>query len=213
MRVFSAFAVLGLVAVLALGTLGLFPRGPVGDWEGPAVAYGARNAVAAIVLGARLWDTLMEVLVYAMAMLGVRMGMSTLPEMRASQPPVAETPLLLKAADILIGVVLVFSLYLAASGHLGPGGGFPAGAILGSGLLLLALAKGADRLAEELYEPTLEGLEYGAVAVLIAIGAATLLLGARGAIPLVGANLVIGLEVAIGAWVVLHRFATHRGEV
>ncbi len=213
MSALAVLALVALVALLVLGTMGLFPRSPVEGWEEPTLAYGARNAVAAIVLGARLWDTLMEVLVYAMAMLGVRMGMSALPEMRASRPPVAETPLLLKAADILMGVVLVFSLYLAASGHLGPGGGFPAGAILGSGLLLLALAKGADRLAEELYEPTLEGLEYGAVAVLIAIGAVTLLLGARGAIPLVAANLFIGLEVAIGAWVVLHRFATHRGEV
>ncbi len=213
MRWVSAFAVAALVSLLVLGTMGLFPREPLGEWKEPTVGYGARNAVTAIVLGARLWDTLMEVLVYAMAMLGVRMGMGTLPEMRAARAPVAETPLLLKAADILMGVVLVFSLYLASSGHLGPGGGFPAGAILGSGLLLFALAKGADRLAEELYEPTLEGLEYGAVAVLVAIGAATLLLGFRGPIPLVAANLFIGLEVAIGAWVVLHRFATHRGEV
>ncbi len=213
MRWLVGAGVLGLVALLVVATLGLFPRGPVREWEGTAVAYGARNAVAAIVLGARLWDTLMEVLVYAMAMLGVRMGMSTLPEARKARAPVAETPLLLKAADILIGVVLVFSVYLAASGHLGPGGGFPAGAILGSGLLLLALAKGADRLAEELYEPTLEGLEYGAVAVLLVIGAVTLLWGARGAASLVAANMFIGLEVAIGAWVVLHRFATHRGEV
>ncbi len=213
MRWAAAVAVLAVMGLLALATLGLFPRGPIPEWEGPTLAYGARNAVAAIVLGSRLWDTLMEVLVYAMAMLGVRMGMRTLPELASSRPQVAETPLLLKAADILIGVVLVFSLYLAASGHLGPGGGFPAGAILGSGLLLLALAKGADRLAEELYEPTLEGLEYGAVAVLVALGAATLLLGVRGQIPLVAANLFIGLEVAIGAWVVLHRFVSHRGEI
>ncbi len=213
MRWVTALSLVALLSVLVVGTLGLFPRDPVEGWEEATSAYGARNAVAAIVLGARLWDTLMEVLVYAMAMLGVRMGMSTLPEFRAPRPRVAETPLLLKAADILIGVVFVFSLYLAASGHLGPGGGFPAGAILGSGLLLLALAKGADRLAEELYEPTLEGLEYGAVAVLLLIGAMTLLLGVRGQIPLVAANLFIGLEVAIGAWVVLHRFTTHRGEV
>lgn len=212
MRWVLGAALAGLVALLVLGTVAVYPRPDVLPWEATTSGYGARNAVAAIVLGARLWDTLMEVLVYAMAMLGVRMVMGLLPAARP-QPPVAETPLLLKAGDILVGVVLVFSVYLAASGHLGPGGGFPAGAILGSGLLLLALAKGADRLAEELYEPTLEGLEYGAVAVLIGLGGLTLLGGWRGGLPLVVANLFIGLEVAIGAWVVLHRFATHRGEL
>jgi multicomponent Na+:H+ antiporter subunit B len=192
-------------------------------WEEAAAAFGARNAVAAIVLGARLWDTLLEVLVYAMALVGVRMGLRPLRGTPLAEgersllgralPPVAETPLLTRAADILLGPIVVLSVYIAGSGHLGPGGGFPAGAILGSGLLLLALAKGVDRLSQELHEPSLERVEYGAIAALLALGGLILVLSWRGSWLLVGANVLIGLEVAIGAWVVLHHFASTRGEV
>lgn len=212
MRWVARIAVLGLVVLVAVGTWDLLPRPDVTPWQDATARYGAENAVAAIVLGARLWDTLLEVLVYAMAMVGVRMALRHLGRARPL-PPVSETPLSRRSADILFGPILILSVYIAASGHLGPGGGFPAGAILGSGLLLLALAKGVERLSQELYEPTLERCEYGTIAVLLALGGALLVLGWRGGGFLVGANLLIALEVAIGAWVVLHYFASVRGEV
>lgn len=118
-----------------------------------------------------------------------------------------------RSADLLLGPILVFALYVAASGHLGPGGGFPAGALLGSALLLLALAKGVERLSQELYEPRLESLEYLAVALLLFLGAVVLIFLVRAPAAFIAANLLIALEVAIGAWAVLHRFASARGEV
>lgn len=208
----AGIAILGLVVLMAAGTWSLFPRPGVPSWEEETTAWGAENAVAAIVLGARLWDTLFEVLVYAMAMVGVRLALR--PFRRTEPlPPLPETPLLRRAADVLLGPIIVFSIYLAVSGHLGPGGGFPAGALLGSGLLLLALAKGADRLGGELHEPTLERWEYGAIAILLAVGAGVLFLGWKGGGLFVGLNSLIALEVAIGAWVVLHNFASSRGEI
>ncbi|MGC9529522.1 MAG: MnhB domain-containing protein [Candidatus Bipolaricaulaceae bacterium] len=205
-------AVLALCGLLALAAWGVFPRPPAPGWQEFTASLGARNAVAAVVLGSRLLDTLLEVLVFATAMVGVRIGLR--PFARAARPPaIPESHLLLRAADVLMGPIVVFSLYLAASGHLGPGGGFPAGAVLGTGLLLFVLAKGAGRLAHELHEPGLERLEYGAVALLVAAGGGLALAGRHGAGLLVVMNLLIGLEVAIGAWVVLHYFAVHRGEV
>lgn len=205
-------AILALLSLVAVGTRHLFPRPDVAPWQEPTTQYGAENAVAAIVLGARLWDTLLEVLVYAMAIAGVKMALGGLSRARPL-PPVPETPLLRRSADVLLGPIVILSLYIAASGHLGPGGGFPAGAILGSGLLLLALAKGVERLSQELHEATLERGEYGAIAALLALGGAFLCLGFPGSRFLVSANLLITLEVAIGAWVVLHYFARARGEV
>jgi len=212
MRCLSGIAVAGLCGLLFFAGLGLFPRGEVPPWEGATRALGAENAVAAIVLGARLWDTLLEVLVFAVAMVGVRIALRPLGQ-AGSPSPLPESHLVQRAADVLIGPIGVFALYLAASGHLGPGGGFPAGAIMGSGLLLLALAKGAERVAQEIHERTLEHLKYGAIALLFAGGVALTLARALGSWSFIAANLLIGLEVAIGAWVVLHSFATHRGEV
>jgi len=208
----AGIAILGLVVLMAMGTWSLFPRPDVPSWEEETTAWGAENAVAAIVLGARLWDTLFEVLVYAMAMVGVRLALRPLRQAEP-QAPLPETPLLRRAADVLLGPIVVFSIYLAASGHLGPGGGFPAGALLGSGLLLLALAKGAERLGGELHEPALELWEYGAIALLLAVGGGVVLLGWRGEHVLLGADFLIAVVVAIGAWVVLHNFASSRGEI
>lgn len=212
MKVLLALALLGLGGLLGLGIAGLWPRPEPQDPEPVARAWGVANAVAAVVLGVRLWDTLFEVLVYVVAMVGVRFFLGGL-RWRGELPPVAETPLLRRSADLLLGPILVFALYVAASGHLGPGGGFPAGALLGSALLLLALAKGVERLSQELYEPRLESLEYLAVALLLFLGAVVLIFLVRAPAAFIAANLLIALEVAIGAWAVLHRFASARGEV
>jgi len=212
MKWLSGLAVLGLMALLALGVSGIFPRLELPDPEPIALSWGARNAVAAIVLGVRLWDTLFEILIYAMTIAGVKLGLRFL-RWEREVPPLAETPLLRRSADLLLGPVFVFALYVAVSGHLGPGGGFPAGALLGTGLLLLAMAKGVERLSAEIHEPSLEWVEYGAIAVILGLASGLLLLGQRGASYFVAANLLIMVEVAIGAWVVLHRFASSRGEV
>ena len=212
MKGIAGLVVFGLAGLLGFGIAGVWPRPEFPNPVPIARDWDVENVVAAIVLGVRLWDTLFEVLVYALAMVGVRFFLGKM-QWRGDLPPLAETPLLRRSADLLFGPILVFALYVAVSGHIGPGGGFPAGIILGSGLLLLALAKGVERLSAELYEPRLEGLEYAAVSATLLLGAVVLIVGARSSSAFVAGNLLIGLEVAIGAWVVLHRFALARGEV
>ncbi|MGY4707179.1 MnhB domain-containing protein [Candidatus Bipolaricaulota sp. J31] len=210
-----ALGVMALVALTGLLLFGLFPSFPLREveegWKELARAYGAENGVAAVVLGARLYDTLLEVLVFALAMVGVRYTLKPLERWR--EPVIPERGVLREMADILLPVVVVFSLYLAASGHLGPGGGFPAGAIAGSGLLLLAMAKGVERLSHELHEGTLELAKYGAIAGLLSVGIAGFILDLRGGGLLILFNILIVIEVTIGTWVVLHHFASHRGEI
>ncbi|MCD6540618.1 hypothetical protein J7K76_02145 [Candidatus Bipolaricaulota bacterium] len=200
-----------LLGILLFGLTDLFPPAEVRPWAEMARAYGAGNGVASIVLGSRLYDTLLEVLVFALAMVGVRYTLKPLGKWR--EPVVPERGVVREMADVLLPVIIVFAVYLAASGHLGPGGGFPAGAIAGSGLLLLAMAKGIERLSRELHEGTLEPLEYGTIAVLLVLGCLSIPLNHRGSGLLVVFNLLIGIEVTIGAWVVLHYFASHRGEI
>ncbi len=212
MRVLAALSLLVLMGLLALGVSGVFPRPALPPMDEVAAEWGAKNVVAAIVLGVRLWDTLFEILVYAMTMVGVKLGLRLL-RWEHAIPPIRETPLLRRSADLLLGPIVVFALYVAVSGHLGPGGGFPAGAILGTALLLLALAKGVERLSAEIHEPSLEWAEYGAIVAILAVAGGLLLVGRRGSGYLIAANVLIALEVGIGAWVVLHRFASSRGEV
>jgi len=212
MKGMAGLVVFGLAGLLGLGIAGIWPRPEFPNPDPIARDWDVENVVAAIVLGVRLWDTLFEVLVYALAMVGVRFFLGKM-QWRGELPPLAETPLLRRSADLLFCPILVFALYVAVSGHIGPGGGFPAGIILGSGLLLLALAKGVERLSAELYEPRLEGLEYAAVSATLLLGAVVLIVGVRSSSAFVAGNLLIGLEVAIGAWVVLHRFVLARGEV
>lgn len=212
MKILAGLSLLGLVGLLALGVSGVFPRPALPPVDEMAAEWGAENVVAAIVLGVRLWDTLFEILVYTMTMVGVKLGLRLL-RWEHTTASVRETPLLRRSADLLLGPVVVFALYVAVSGHLGPGGGFPAGAILGTALLLLALAKGVERLSAEIHEPTLEWAEYGAIVVILAVAGGMLLMGRRGSGYLIVANVLIALEGGIGAWVVLHRFASSRGEV
>lgn len=212
MRAALALALLGFLGLTGVGVGGLWPLRRPPDPDAIAKIWNVGNAVAAVVLGLRLWDTLFEVVVYVVAMVGVRFLLGGL-RWRGGLPPVAETPLLRRSADLLLGPIVVFALYVATSGHLGPGGGFPAGAILGSALLLLAMAKGVERLSQELYEPRLERMEYAAVVLLLLLSAMALVSGLRAPWFVISANALIALEVAIGAWTVLHRFASARGEV
>lgn len=210
-KVLGIAALLPLLGILILGTLDLFPLGPVRPWRGLAALYGTGNAVAAVVMGSRLYDTLLEVLVFALAMAGVRSTFKPLGKWRDTVVP--ERGIVREVADILFPLILVFSVYLAASGHLGPGGGFPAGAIAGSGLLLLAMAKGLERLGRELHEESLEILEYGTTFLLFVLGLLSFFIGPCRGLGLVLFNLLIGIEVTVGTWVVLHYFGSHRGEI
>ena len=47
-------------------------------------------------------------------------------------------------AKLLIPLILLFALYVQFHGDFGPGGGFQAGVIFGSGIILYALVYGLD---------------------------------------------------------------------
>ena len=46
----------------------------------------------------------------------------------------------------MIPIIFLFGFYVVFNGHLGPGGGFSGGAIIGSGLILYDMSFGPDRL-------------------------------------------------------------------
>ncbi|MBN1858387.1 hypothetical protein JW848_04190 [Candidatus Bipolaricaulota bacterium] len=232
-----------LAVVLACGIGGLllwsFPERSAGGSLAVArvgvlvSSTGASNAVCSIVVGSRLFDTLFEILVYSVAVLGVRItlqgggaeGSALTP---SAMHELAESDVVCRSAYLLFPPVTLLGIYLAVFGHVSPGGGFSGGAVIASGLLLVAVAVGAQAVARRFHERMLERIEWGAVAVIFAIAAVSFLDGVlprAGLFPagnpgeLIGSrtllvyNLLIAIKVFLGGWVIIHFFIEHRGEI
>ena len=58
---------------------------------------------------------------------------------------VRKNPILLESSHLLIPAILLFALYVQFHGDYGPGGGFQAGVIFASGIILYALLHGTRR--------------------------------------------------------------------
>jgi len=110
---------------------------------------GAVNIVAGVILDYRAFDTLGESHVLFTASVAVMILLLSFGEMkeRKRDLKILERDLILtNTARILIPVIIVFGFYVILNGHLGPGGGFSGGAIIGAGLILYALSFGFERL-------------------------------------------------------------------
>ena len=194
--------------------------------ERPAEETGAINRVAGIYLNYRLYDSLLEILVFFVAVVGVRHYLAT--EKRVAVPSLAESEVVRTSAALLFPLAILLGVYLAALGHLSPGGGFGAGVIVASGALLTSIALGIDSIERRL-PPTAIGrsewiallalllltllpLPFGRAALTDLLPAGTpgaLLSG--GTIPIY--NGLIALKVLAGAWLILRSFVRHRGEI
>lgn len=196
--------------------------------ERGTIDTGAANLVSAIYLNYRLFDTLFEILVFSVAVLGVRFYLA---QQKGSEEEVARIPesqVIRISADLLFPPILLLGIYLILFGHLSPGGGFSGGAVAGTGLLLCAIALGADVVARRFHEAALERFQWE---VLLAILLLTLIPVLFGRLPLTDLlprgrlgslasggsiliyNGLIGVKIFIGTWVVIYSFVRHRGEI
>ncbi len=187
---------------------------------------GATNRVAGVYLNYRLYDSLLEVLVFFVAVLGVRHYLGT--RERAEIPTLAESEVVRTSAALLFPLALLLGVYLATLGQISPGGGFGAGAVAASGVLLASIALGIDAIERRLRRTTIERIERGALLVFLLLTLLPLPLGrpamsdllpkgspgavlSGGAIPLY--NTLIALKVLAGSWLILRSFVRHRGEI
>ena len=110
---------------------------------------GAVNLVAGVILDYRAFDTLGEshVLFAAAAAVFILLLYAGDPEESPESKAILRSdPILKNTAKVLIPVIILFGLYVVFNGHLGPGGGFSGGAIIGSGLILYDMSFGPDRM-------------------------------------------------------------------
>ena len=116
---------------------------------------GAVNMVAGMILDYRAFDTFGESTVLFVAACSVLLLLK-LGDHKDNEPSPAmleaewddrhhepkNDAILQMAARVLVPVILLFGMYVVLAGHLGPGGGFSGGAVMGAGLILYLNAFG-----------------------------------------------------------------------
>jgi multicomponent Na+:H+ antiporter subunit A len=122
------------------------------------------NTVTAILVDFRALDTLGELTVLVTAALAL---LALYPVLHRSEPILTEqrSPILTVAVDVLYPPVLLFGVYLFFAGHVGVGGGFPAGLVAAVALVLRHTAHQPGVLEIREFLP---GKMVGAAAVLAA---------------------------------------------
>ncbi len=113
---------------------------------------GAVNAVTGMILDYRAFDTLGESHVLFAATIAVlillRLDNEEDRKRQDADDWIYEPQhdmILETAAKILVPMIFIFGIYVILTGHLGPGGGFSGGAIIGAGLILYLNAFGFEK--------------------------------------------------------------------
>ncbi len=177
----------GILIYLLMLTVSYLP--PLGVAEKPAnneVAQryiekglqetGAVNIVSGMILDYRAFDTLGESHVLFVATITVLIllrldkkkkdgGAISVEEAEANdriyEPK--NDAILQVIACVLVPVIIIFGVYVLLNGHLGPGGGFSGGAIIGAGLILYLNAFGFQKTERFFTEKTYKWISFGSL--------------------------------------------------
>ncbi|MEA5451648.1 Na(+)/H(+) antiporter subunit B [Leptolyngbya sp. CCNP1308] len=177
------------------------------------------NAVSGIIFRNRLYDTIFEVVVFTIAIMGAKY-------LLADETPTAsfysfddEPSIVLARLGATIAALV--GIELAIRGHLSPGGGFAAGVAGGTAIGLIAITAPSPEWMQAIYErwhaatwEKVSVLVFIALAVFTLVGVelppgqfGTLLSG--GIIPVM--NILVALKVALGSWAITLLFIRYRG--
>ncbi len=205
-RVQNAFLALLAGLGMAAVTLGVLtrPYAPISDYflrVGKPLAGGA-NVVNVILVDFRGFDTLGEITVMAIAALGVFGLLDNLRRHRVSSGFNLENramgihpPLLAHMARLLMPFALLVAVFLFFRGHNRPGGGFVAGLVLATVLILQHMASGIEWTQMRLRFRILPWIAAGLLTALLT-GLGSLIVGR----PFLTSALVHGRIPWIGAW-------------
>ena len=179
---------------------------------------GVVNAVSAIIFRNRLYDTIFEVVVFTIAIMGVKF-------LLANEEPSSTIYQLTDYPSIVLArlgatIAAMVGIELAIRGHLSPGGGFAAGVAGGTAIGLVAITT-APQLMERIYHRW-QAATWEKISVLIFIIVAIvslvgleLPLGEPGAllsggwVPIL--NMLVAIKVALGSWAAILMFIRYRG--
>lgn len=179
---------------------------------------GVPNAVSGIIFRNRLYDTIFEVVVFTIAIMGVRF-------LLADEQPSCTIYQFTDHPSIVLArlgatIAALVSIELAIRGHLSPGGGFAAGVAGGTAIGLVAITSSAQWM-EAIYQRwRAAALEKVSVLIFIVLAAVSLIglelphgelggLMSGGWIPVL--NVLVAVKVALGAWAAILLFVRYRG--
>ncbi|MDD6327764.1 MAG: MnhB domain-containing protein [Eubacteriales bacterium] len=177
--VFSVVFCLFLVGVLLLGVSDLPSFGekdnPVNNEvaeryiENGMEETGAVNIVTGMILDYRAFDTLGESHVLFIATCTVLILLRKDKKKREDEEDdrlhePKNDVILQTAARFLVPLIIIFGVYIILCGHLGPGGGFSGGAVIGAGLIMYLNAFGFEKTEKFFRASTYKWMSFGALA-------------------------------------------------
>ncbi|MEM8806756.1 MAG: Na(+)/H(+) antiporter subunit B [Cyanobacteria bacterium P01_G01_bin.38] len=179
---------------------------------------GITNAVSGIIFRNRLYDTIFEVVVFTIAIMGVRF-------LLADEQPSCTIYQFTDHPSVVLArlgatIAALVSIELAIRGHLSPGGGFAAGVAGGTAIGLVAITSSSQWM-EAIYRRWHAAIwEKVSVLIFIVLAVLTLVgielppgelgtLVSGGWIPLL--NMLVAVKVALGSWAAILVFIRHRG--
>ena len=160
------------------------------------------NVVTAVLGSFRAYDTLGEVFVVLVACIGVQFILSGAPPpaapMRQDQQGLRHHLVPQVVGRLLFPFIILFGLYVQFHGEYGPGGGFQAGAIIATGLILHALLEGESAALRAVPAQALLGMVVGGALLYTMVGVVGMALGGNFLdYSVLHANSVTGQQIGI----------------
>ena len=212
-----------IVAGMALFVKMLLVANPEGELsisivQAVVADSGVPNAVSGIIFRNRLYDTIFEVVVFTIAIMGATY-------MLANERPFCTIYHFSDRPSIILArlgatISALVGIELAIRGHLSPGGGFAAGVAGGTAIGLVAITSSPEWM-QSIYQKW-HASKWEKVSVLIFIVLSVIKLSgfelplgelgtffSGGTLPLL--NFLVAIKVALGSWAVLLTFIHYRG--
>ncbi|MEL6490958.1 MAG: Na(+)/H(+) antiporter subunit B [Cyanobacteria bacterium J06634_6] len=179
---------------------------------------GVPNAVTGVIFRNRLYDTIFEVVVFTVAIMGVRFLLSDEEPSHTVYQFTDQPSIVLARLGATIAALV--GIELAIRGHLSPGGGFAAGVAAGTAIGLVAITSPSAWM-ESVYQRW-QAAKWEKISVLLfvviaAVGLCGFALpyGAFGSLLSGGwipfLNVLVALKVALGSWAAILVFIRYRG--
>ncbi len=194
------------------------PSLPFSIVEAIAQDSGVSNVVSGIIFRNRLYDTIFEVIVFTIAIMGANFLLANEKPFTRIYQFTDQTSIVL--AQLGATIAALVAIELAIRGHLSPGGGFAAGVAGGTAIGLIAMTSPPERL-QRLYKRW-HAATWEKISVLIFIILSVITLSgielphgklgeliSGGMIPIL--NILVAIKVALGSWSVVLGFIRYRG--